>query len=119
MPVLTTPPGMYHTAIVPYIRHTRTVIKVTFTLDDETVAYLGRTAQRLGLPKSQVVREAIRLYGEQAGLLSVEERDRALALFDEVTEAIPQRPREAVERELAEIRRARREGGRRSTSRAP
>lgn len=95
------------------------MIKVTFTLDDETVAYLGRTARRLGLPKSQVVREAIQLYGEQAGLLSVEERDRALAVFDEVTSGIPDRPREAVERELAEVRRARREGGRRGGPGAP
>ncbi len=48
--------------------------KVTYTLDDETVSYLNRTAERLGLPKSRVVREAIRIYGEQAGRLSTEER---------------------------------------------
>ena len=89
------------------------MIKVTFTLDDETVAYLGRTAERLGMPKSQVVREAIRLYGDQAGALSTEERDRMLAVFDEVTRGIPDRPREAVDRELAEVRAARRAGGRR------
>lgn len=90
------------------------MIKVTFTLDDDTVAYLGRTAQRLGMPKSLVVREAIRVYGEQAGLLSAEERDRALAVFDDVTRHIPPRPRQEVERELAEVRAARRAGGRRS-----
>ena len=89
------------------------MIKVTFTLDDDTVAYLGRTAERLGMPKSQVVREAIHVYGEQAGLLSEEERDRMLSTFDEVTGDTPQRTREEVERELAEIRAARRAGGRR------
>ncbi|NJD18445.1 MAG: ribbon-helix-helix protein, CopG family [Gemmatimonadetes bacterium] len=88
------------------------MIKVTFTLDDDTVAYLGRTADRLGMPKSRVVREAIRLYGDQAGALSIEERDRMLALFDEVTGDIPDRPRGAVDRELAEVRAARRAGGR-------
>jgi len=90
------------------------MIKVTFTLDDETVAYLARTADRLGMPKSLVVREAIRVYGEQAGLLSTEERNRMLSVFDEVARDIPHRPRQKVERELAEIRATRRTGGRRS-----
>ncbi len=88
------------------------MIKVTFTLDDSTVAYLGRTAERLGKPKSQVVREAIRLYGEQAGRLSEAERTRLLDLFDEVTGRIPDRPRTEVERECEDIRAARRTGGR-------
>lgn len=88
------------------------MIKVTFTLDDETVSALGRTAERMGLPKSQVVREAIRLYGEQAGRLSAEERERMLRAFDEVTSAIPERPRSEVAEELARIREARRGGGR-------
>jgi predicted transcriptional regulator len=91
------------------------MIKVTFTLDDDTVSYLDRTAERLSKPKSQVVREAIQLYGEQMGRLTTEERDRKVAVFDEVTAAIPDRPREEVEAELADVRRARRGGGRRST----
>lgn len=89
------------------------MIKVTFTLDDDTVAYLGRTAERLGMPKSQVVREAIRVYGEQAGRLSEGERDRMLAAFDEAVRDIPDRTREEVDRELSGIRAARRIGGRR------
>lgn len=91
------------------------MIKVTFTLDDDTVSYLERTAERLAKPKSQVVREAIQLYGEQMGRLTEEERDRMVAVFDEVTEAIPDRPREEVTAELQEVRSARRTGGRRST----
>ncbi len=90
------------------------MIKVTFTLDDGTVAALERTAARLSKPKSQVVREAIRFYGEQTDRLSDEERDQMLALFEEVTASIPHRPRAEVEKELAEVRRARRSGGRRT-----
>ncbi len=86
--------------------------KVTYTLDEETVSYLDRTAERLGLSKSRVVREAIRIYGEQAGRLSTEERARLLDVFDEVTDAIPDRGRGDVERELSEIQTARREGAR-------
>lgn len=86
--------------------------KVTYTLDQETLSYLNRTSERLGLSKSRVVREAIRIYGEQAGRLSKEERTRLLDVFDEVTEAIPDRGRAEVERELGEIRTARREGAR-------
>jgi len=86
--------------------------KVTFTLDEPTVTYLDRTAERLGMAKSQVVREAIRVYGEQAGRLSSEERDRMLEVFDDVTADIPERPRTEVETELEEMREARRGGGR-------
>jgi metal-responsive CopG/Arc/MetJ family transcriptional regulator len=88
------------------------VKKVTFTLDDETVSYLDRTADRLGMAKSRVVREAIRVYGEQAGRLSSEERDRLLGVFDRVTEGIPSRSRDEVERELEELREVRKRGGR-------
>ncbi|MCG6954524.1 MAG: ribbon-helix-helix protein, CopG family [Gemmatimonadetes bacterium] len=90
------------------------MIKVTFTLDDDTVAYLDRTAARLGMPKSRVVREAIRVYGEHMETLTPEERDRLLQVFDDVTARIPDRPRSEVEGELAEVRNARRGGGRRS-----
>ena len=94
------------------------MIKVTFTLDEDTVSYLGRTAERLGMPKSRVVREAIRIYGEQAGRLSAEERDRLLEVFDQVTDRIPDRPRGEVERELTDVRKARRKGGRKSAGRS-
>ncbi|MCJ7630715.1 MAG: ribbon-helix-helix domain-containing protein [Longimicrobiales bacterium] len=90
------------------------MIKFTFTLDDETVGALERAAACLGRPKSQVVREAIRQYGEQLDRLPDEERDRMLELFDEVTSGLPERSRSDVERELAEVRRARRSGGRSS-----
>jgi predicted transcriptional regulator len=90
------------------------MIKVTFTLDEESVARLDRMSERFRVPKSQVVREAIRIYGEQASRLSAEERDRMLEIFDAVTPRIPHRSRDAVEAELEGVRVARRTGGRRT-----
>ena len=90
--------------------------KMTFTLDDDAVRDLEHASERLGIPKSQVVREAVRVYGEQLGRLSEEERRTKLKLFDEVAAAVPERPRPEVERELEAIRRARRGGGRRTPS---
>ena len=87
---------------------------MTFTLDDETVAALKQAAQRLDKPRSAVVREAICEYDARAGRLSEEERRRMLRSIDTVLRRPPTRPRAAVERELLEIRRARRGGGRRS-----
>ena len=58
-----------------------------------------------------MVREAVREYAERVGRLSEAERLRTLAVFDEVLERIPERPIETVEREIEEVRRARRGGG--------
>ncbi len=88
------------------------MIKCTFVLDDESAAYLDRAADRLGMPKSQVVREALRVYGEQMGRLTDEERDRMLAAFDRTIAQVPDRPRKEVKAELEEISIARRRGGR-------
>lgn len=88
-------------------------IKVTFTLDDETVTRLRRAAERLGKPKSQVVREAVADYSERIGRLSERERLDLLKAFDEVVPAIPRRSLAAVEKELRQIKLARRAGGRR------
>ena len=90
------------------------MVKMTFTLDDETVAALEQTAQRLARPRSAVVREAIREYGARAGRLGEEERRRMLRAIDAAARKPPTRPRAAVERELADVRQARRGGGRRS-----
>ena len=90
--------------------------KVTFTLDEKTVARLNRAAGFLRIPKSQVVREAIGEYSANLGRLSEEERDRMLKVFDEAVANIPTRPRKEVEEELKAIRDARRDGGRRTPS---
>jgi hypothetical protein len=88
------------------------MIKRTFVLDEESSAYLDRVSERTGMAKSQVVREALRLYGEELGRLSDEERERLLAAFDRTVPEVPDRPRAEVEAELAEVARARRAGGR-------
>lgn len=87
---------------------------MTFTLDAETAARIQRIAARLGASKSGVVREAVREYAAHVGRLSDDERRRALAAFDELVPRIPLRPAAAVDREIAEVRAARRRGGRRS-----
>ena len=86
--------------------------KMTFTLDDETAHRIERTALRLGMPKSRVVREAVKEYATRADRLSEEERVRLLALFDEMLARVPTRPQEEVDREIEEIRQARRGSGR-------
>jgi hypothetical protein len=88
--------------------------KVTFTLDQTTVARLQDAATRLSLPKSEVVREAIQEFHDRIGHLSERERLRLLRTFDEVVARIPARGLRGVERELSSLRRARRSGGRKS-----
>ena len=91
------------------------MVKMTFTLDDETVATLRQASERLAKPQSVIVREAIREYGARAGRLSEEERRRMLRSIDAVLTQPPTRPVAAVERELRDVRAARRRGGRRSS----
>jgi predicted transcriptional regulator len=90
------------------------MVKMTFTLDDETVATLRQASERLAKPQSVIVREAIREYGARAGMLSEEERRRMLRSIDAVLAQPATRPAAAVERELRDVRAARRRGGRRS-----
>lgn len=92
------------------------MVKMTFTLDDVTVARLRLSAVRLAKPQSEVVREAIRDYADRVGRLSEQERLRRLRLFDDLVPQVPARPAGAVDRELAGIVRARRAGGRRRGS---
>jgi len=87
-------------------------VKVTFTLDEATVKRIETASQRLALPKSQVVREAVHDYYERLGKMSEQERKRMLRIFDEVIPRIPARPLNEVRRELKQIRLARRLGGR-------
>ncbi|HLA80139.1 MAG TPA: ribbon-helix-helix protein, CopG family [Thermoleophilia bacterium] len=93
------------------------MVKVTFTLDEETVEQLRKAAARLAKAQSRVVREAIREYADRIGRLSEQERRHLLEVFDRVVPAIPARPVAQVERELAQIRATRRLGGRRRRAR--
>lgn len=94
------------------------MVKVTFTLDDATVAALRQSAARLAKPQSLVVREAIADYAARAGRLSERERAEWLHAFDELMPASPERSARAVDAEVREIRAARRTTGRRSGRRS-
>ena len=89
------------------------MVKVTFTLDDETVASLRRSAARLDKSQSEVVREAIADYAERVGRLSERERRHLLGVFDRLVPTLPARSAAEVDAELASVRAARRAGGRR------
>ena len=88
------------------------MVKMTFSLDELTAARLNDTAASLHKPKSEIVREAILDYADRAGRLTEAERRRLLGVFDELVPAIPPRSEDEVDEELAEVRRARRLGGR-------
>lgn len=88
-------------------------IKVTFSVDDETVEMLRKTAERLGKSQSMVVREAVAEYAARAGRLTENERRQMLAAVDRLIESPPTRPQAEVTRELRALRQSRRQGGRR------
>jgi len=92
------------------------MVKVTFTLDEATVAALRRTAQRLGSPQSQIIREAVAEYAARTDRVSEGERLRTLGILTALRKAPPSRTAAAVDAELRTIRAARRSGGRRSSA---
>lgn len=89
--------------------------KATFTLDDETLRTIRKLADRGRKPQSLVVREAVAHYAAREEKLSSEERDGLLRVLDEMI-ARPTQPgdktAEDVDRELRELRHARRSRGR-------
>ena len=93
------------------------LVKLTFSLDRDTVARLRMAADRLRIPQSQVVREAIADYAACIGRLSEAERTALLRVFDQVISQTPTRPASAVDAELRALRAARRRGGRRASPR--
>lgn len=89
------------------------MVKVTFSLDDETVAEIRRTAERLKKPQSQVVRDAVADYAARGDRLTERERVFKLAVLDQLMQTRPTRSAKDVDKELRAIRAARRAGGRR------
>lgn len=89
------------------------MVKVTFSLDEATVAEIRRTAARLGLAQSHVVREAVAEYAARADRLSERERLRMLAVLDDLRQAPASRSAADVDAELRSLGAARRQGGRR------
>jgi hypothetical protein len=90
------------------------MVKVTFSLDEVTVAEIRRTAERLGTAQSHVVREAVAEYAARADRISEKERLRALGILDALRKTPVSRPAAAVDAEIRAAREARRKGGRRS-----
>jgi hypothetical protein len=86
------------------------MVKVTFILDDETVRAIRTIAERRKKPQSAVVREAVAVYARQEEILDDTERVRRLRVLDDVMARPRTRPQAEVDRELREIRRARRAG---------
>ena len=88
--------------------------KVTYTLDDDTVELLKRTAAQQRKAQSQVVREAIAEYAARVERLSESERSRMLEVLARVRASAPERPAAEVVQELRALKAARRRGGRRT-----
>jgi predicted transcriptional regulator len=89
------------------------MVKVTFSLDEATVATLRRTAARTRKPQSWVVREAVAEYAAKADRLTPVEKQRMLEAIDRLQRAPVTRTQADVDREIAEIRASRRLAGRR------
>jgi predicted DNA-binding protein len=85
-------------------------VKMTFTLDEETVNRLNLTARRLVKPKSEVVREAIREYEARSDRLSEAERVRAVRILKDLMKQPQTRSQADADREQREIRESRRRG---------
>ena len=90
------------------------MVKVTFTLDDATVKEIRRTAERLGRPQSQVVREAVAEYAARADQVTERERLHAVTILENLKKSPSSRVGSAVDAELRPVRTARRTGGRRT-----
>ena len=89
------------------------MVKVTYTLDEETIARIRTVAARFKKPQSQIVREAVRHYAEHADRLTDEERRERVRRIKAMIARPPTRTAEEVDAELAEIRAVRRLSGRR------
>jgi len=90
------------------------MVKVTYSLDEATVAEIRRTAERLGTAQSHVVREAVAEYAARADRVSERERLHALGILEKLRQAGSSRGASAVDAELRAARAARRAGGRRA-----
>jgi len=84
--------------------------KVTFSLDDQTVRTLRRIAERKRKAQSLVVREAIAEYSSRDDRLPEDERARRLEVLRDLASQPPTATRARVDRELTDLRRARRTG---------
>ena len=89
------------------------MVKATFSLNDETMEQIRRTAARLGKAQSHVVREAVAEYAARTDRLSERERLHLLGVLEKLGEAPVSRTARAVDHQIKAVRTARRHGGRR------
>lgn len=87
--------------------------RATFSLDDDTIAEIRRTAARLRKPQSHVVRDAVADYAMRTDRLSERERLQMIGVLEQLRSERKTRPATAVDAELTALRAARRGGGRR------
>jgi len=92
------------------------MVRATFSLDDETVAQIRRTAARLRKPQSHVVREAVADYAARSDRMSERERLQLVGALERLRHAPPTRSAREVDAEIRSVRTARRHGGRRHRS---
>lgn len=92
------------------------MVRVTFSLDDATVAQIRQTAARLRKAQSHVVRDAVADYAARSDRLSERERLHAMGVLERLRDAKPTRPVADVDAELRSLRASRRAGGRRHPS---
>jgi hypothetical protein len=90
------------------------MVKATFSLDDDTMEQIRRTAARLGKAQSHVVREAVAEYAARTDRLSERERLHLLGVLEKLGETRVSRTARAVDHEIKAVRAARRQSGRRS-----
>ena len=86
------------------------MVKVTFSLDEETVRTLRRVAERKRKPQSLVVREAVAEYAAREDKLPDDERQRRLDVIRELKAQPSTRPGPEVDRALRDIRKSRNAG---------
>ena len=87
--------------------------KATFVLDDRTMEIIRTLAARRRKPQSAVVREAVAAFAQHEETLEDDERIRRLRVLDDWTARPRTRRPDEVDKELQELRRARRAGWRR------
>ena len=86
------------------------MVKLTFSLDQQTVDLLRHAAERSRKPQSLIVREAIVQYAGREEKLSAEDQERLLAVVHRMKNRPATRSQAEVESELKDVRRARRTG---------
>ncbi len=86
------------------------MVRATYSLDEATVRRLRRTAERLGKPQSQIVREAIADYAARCDRLTEVERLSMLEVLGRLRREQVAGSADAVDAELREIRESRRVG---------